>query len=239
MDGLSALLQREAGLPLLPRGGAGFRGAAARGLPPIWGGPASTSLVKRFQEDWVAGSASAISFNDIAWADSEILATAGDDCALHLFNSSTGALLRSFDAVSFFAVFARRARCTLRCVVCARAACSVVAPPSIGSSHEYIRPTFGGGTPPLGNTITQRPTQGHTQSIAAVAFVPGSRGGMLLSGGSDRQVRCTDIERGAVKPFMCHEARVRCLATVDGSVVLSGEFAGAVAHGAWAAGLGV
>ena len=159
MDGLSALLQREAGLPLLPRGGAGFRGAAARGLPPIWGGPASTSLVKRFQEDWVAGSASAISFNDIAWADSEILATAGDDCALHLFNSSTGALLRSFDAVSFFAVFARRARCTLRCVA-ARCAARLLHTAAPTSTH--IDATRAHNNPPL----TPRTATSSTQMAA-------------------------------------------------------------------------
>jgi hypothetical protein len=39
----------------------------------------------------------------------------------------------------------------------------------------------------------------------------------------NRQVRVINVERGAIKPYTCHEAHVRCLATVDGSVILSGE----------------
>lgn len=36
------------------------------------------------------------------------------------------------------------------------------------------------------------------------------------------QVRVINVERGAIKPFSCHEARVRCLAAVNGATVLSG-----------------
>jgi hypothetical protein len=57
----------------------------------------------------------------------------------------------------------------------------------------------------------------------ALQYVPGSHGALLLTGGGDKQVRVVNVERGAVKPFSCHEARVRCLAAVDGSVILSGE----------------
>jgi len=62
----------------------------------------------------------------------------------------------------------------------------------------------------------------------ALQYVPGTRGAVLLTGGGDKQVRAIDVERGAIKPFSCHEARVRCLAAVDGSVILSGADDGGV-----------
>lgn len=89
----SLLVQRELGLPL------GGRCGTRCGLEPIWGGHASGTLVKKLQLDHSLDQALCTAVNDISWDCSGcFLASAGDDCALHVYRPS-GELLRSFDPV--------------------------------------------------------------------------------------------------------------------------------------------
>jgi hypothetical protein len=92
------LLRREGGLaPPLRR---------SYGRPgPFWGGAGSETLVRKMQlehglDQAVPGTnLSSTSVNDLSWdCTGSYLASAGDDCALHVYSSS-GSLLRSFDPV--------------------------------------------------------------------------------------------------------------------------------------------
>ena len=191
----SGLLQRSLGLPLGQR----------RRPEPIWGGLASEVLVRKLQLEHSlpaqqepqgggpAGTSTAI--NDVSWdCSGSFLASAGDDCALHVY-SATGSLLRSFDPVC---ASAPRRRAALRCAFRAlgpcdapqhmlwlggRGHCRFHMPASHQTLQVLTTPAFKRSSP-----HPPRP-QGHTSSIMALQYLPGSRGGTLLTGGSDKQVR--------------------------------------------------
>lgn len=95
-----AILQRSLGLPLGP----------GRRPDAVWGvGSASETLVRKLQlehslQEPRVGMGTSTAINDLSWdCSGRFLASAGDDCALHVFEGATGRVLRSFDPVRAFA----------------------------------------------------------------------------------------------------------------------------------------
>jgi hypothetical protein len=161
MDAL--LLQRELGVPLGRRSGRS---------EPTWG-TSSESLVRKLQLERCLDQGGATSITDVAWdCSGSYMASAGDDCALHVYNVS-GRLLRSFDPVRTAAVFAHSHAALLLCLRCCW---------PFQSSHH-------------GAALQ---SQGHTASIMALQYLPGTRGATLLTGGGDKQVHATP-PRGSLR----------------------------------------
>jgi WD40 repeat protein len=186
------LLARETGL-----------GRLSRRPEPIWGGDASETLVRKLQLDQGLEQTLASAVNDVSWdCSGSFLASAGDDCILNVY-SAGGRLLRSFDpvrgarGVSSARKCCTRRPCTTRLEADAPAPCRLRPCSAMQQCEPCVVPKARASVNSVLASLPSPPTprppcldrpQGHTSSIMALQYVPGSRGAMLLTGGGDKQV---------------------------------------------------
>ncbi|GAX80027.1 hypothetical protein CEUSTIGMA_g7466.t1 [Chlamydomonas eustigma] len=81
-------------------------------------------------------------------------------------------------------------------------------------------------------TSTRKATRsfdsGHTSSIFVARFMPDTSNKQIATCSGDRQVRIIDLNRLAVRPFVCHRSRVKALAPISNSCIISGGEDGTV-----------
>ncbi|KAI3425352.1 hypothetical protein D9Q98_009116 [Chlorella vulgaris] len=96
-----------------------------------------------------------------------------------------------------------------------------------GGEDCRLRLWRGAGHPKEGSLLHSLDT-GHTASILCTRFLPAFNGDQLISCSADRQIRHLNVTKGAVRPYLVHQGRVRTVVPLDSHVFLSASEDGTV-----------
>jgi WD40 repeat protein len=197
---LRALQKRESALASL-EGAAAFGHRRHRFHAAALG---DVGLAQRLEQSAaLTGHSGAV--NALCWTEAgDVLASGGEDCRLRLWRSTSNELLHACDTVRHWLQGTTRP-------VLVPGRCRLVMHQARVSWHA-------------GRSLNQRSStqqlfflalQGHTATILSAAFLPASRGEQLLCCSADRQIRHVNVVKGAVRPYLVHQGRVRAVVPLD------------------------
>lgn len=201
---LPAFLERESALASL-EGGAAFGHRPHRFLAAALG---DAGLARRLEQVAALGGHSG-AVNTLSWTEGgDLLASGGEDCRLRLWRGTSGGgsgeLLHSFDTVRPLRLLQPRLRGSrVRCLMLGQHPRAAATNRAAVSQHS--QPCM----------LPVRLPQGHTSNILSACFLPASRGDQLICCSADHQIRHLNVTKGAVRPYLVHQAAVRAVVPLD------------------------